>query len=69
MQDLKIKETFSAVKIDWQNCINMKCEFINNCMKIRPVECIKCKVFKVNPITIFRTEFIKNNSGEWIKIK
>jgi hypothetical protein len=69
MQDLQIKETFAAIKIDWKNCLDIDCQHFSGCSKIRPVDSIQCKIYNIQPFTIYRSEFIKNNSGEWIKIK
>ena len=56
--NVTITEKLIATRIEWQNCINIQCEFLANCQSVKPNEII-CKKFEIKPYTIYRNEFIK----------
>lgn len=56
--NITVKERLIATRIEWQNCINIHCEFLADCQNTKPNEII-CRKFTIKPYTIYRDKFIK----------
>ncbi len=57
MKELKVIEKLTAVRTDWTNC--QGCEYLPECQEVKPVSGLVCRIFPVNPFTIFQEHFIK----------
>jgi hypothetical protein len=63
MKELKVIERLTAIRTDWTNC--QGCEYLPECQEVKPVSGLVCRVFPVNPFTIFQEHFIKTDNRGW----